>query len=278
MYRGYAEGYAPATIWKSKPSVAGFSRKYLLSCTPIAAYIASLIARQAAAERLPFIPGAAWTVLATLLLLLLSWVLRSPEAMDSTLLSLLLPAVLPLLRGVIEGREPASLLAYVLSTYAFNLEWGLLTASALVLLATEVRRRSFTYVVTEAGVTIKGGVWRRQEHTVVYGSIGRVILEQSPFGRLLNYGTVILVSPAEWGSEYYARSTGAGVGGGAVKVGVGYARVLKEVSRDPGKCLYGIKEPSKVKEAIEAMIQAPYRAEIDQARLLKNIKEKLSES
>ncbi|MEM2795623.1 MAG: hypothetical protein QXY49_07200, partial [Thermofilaceae archaeon] len=56
---------------------------------------------------------------------------------------------------------------------------------------------------------------------------------------------------------------------------VGYARVLKEVSRDPGKCLYGVKEPRKVKEAIETMIQAPYRAEIDQVRLLKDIKENL---
>lgn len=250
----------------------------MLSCTPIAAYVASLIVRQAAAESLPPVPEAVWTVLVTLLLLALSWVLRSPEAMSSMLLSLLLPAAFPLLWGIVEGREPASLLAHMLSMYASNLEWGPLAASALVLLATEARRRSFTYVVTEAGVTIKGGIWRRQEDTVVYGSIGRVVLEQSPLGRLLNYGTVILVSPAEWGSEYYARSTGASFGGGAVKVGVGYARVLKEVSRDPGKCLYGIKEPRKVKEAIEAMIQAPYRAEVDQAGLLKDIKEKLSES
>ncbi|MEM2794923.1 MAG: PH domain-containing protein, partial [Thermofilaceae archaeon] len=208
LYRGYAEGYTPKLIWKSKPSVTGFSRKYLLSCAPIIAYAVSVLVQQAAAEKFPFIPGTTWAALTILLFLALSWVLRSPEAMGSTLLSLILPVILSLLQGILEGREPASLFTYTLSIYASNFEWGLLTASVLVLLATEARRQSFTYVITEAGVTIKGGIWRRQEHTIVYGSIGRVILEQSPFGRLFNYGTVILVSPAEWGSEYYARSTG----------------------------------------------------------------------
>lgn len=276
LYRGYAEGYTPTLIWKSKPSVTGFSRKYLLSCAPVVACTISTVIQQITAEKLSFVPGTAWTMLTISLFLMLSWVLRSPEAMSSTLLSLILPVIFPLLRGILEGRELGSLFAYVLSTYTSNFEWGLITASVLVLLATEARRQSFTYVITEAGVTIKGGIWRRQEHTIVYGSIGRVILEQSPFGRLFNYGTVILVSPAEWGSEYYARSAGADFGKGTAKVEVGYARVLKEVSRDPGKCLYGIKEPRKVKEVVETMIQAPYRAEIDQARFLKDIKEKLS--
>jgi hypothetical protein len=101
------------------------------------------------------------------------------------------------------------------------------------------------------------------------------VLEQSLFGRLLNYGTVIPVGVAEWGAEYYTREVGTEVEGDKVSAEVRYARTIKEVSRDPLKCLYGVKKPDEMKTVIEKMITAPFRAEIDQVKYLRKIYEKI---
>ena len=184
--------------------------------------------------------------LLTLAILVAAWVLRSAEAVASSALALALPAALALASG---PPSPVGALQGYLSWYPY----GALAASALTLLAVEARRRSYSY--EDAGVTIRAGIWRRQEQTIPYASIGRIILEQSLLGRLLGYGTVIIVSPAEWGAEYYTRGVEASIGRGGAAAGVFYARTLKEVSRDPGKCLYGVRRPREVKEAIEAMLR-----------------------
>jgi hypothetical protein len=135
------------------------------------------------------------------------------------------------------------------------LPFASLLASLLVALSVETRRKTTVYEVNDIGVVIRTGIWRRQEQTILYTSIGRIILEQSLFGRLLDYGTVIVISTTEWGAEYYTRSVAMETARGGSSVSVGYARTLKEVSRDPGKCIYGVRRPRLVKEAIEAKLR-----------------------
>ena len=229
-----------------RPSAIGFGRRYALALAPLAALLAAPL------EWVPLtLPRWALDGLApllTLAILVAAWVLRSAEAAASSALALALPAALALASG---PPSPVGALQGYLSWYPY----GALAASALTLLAVEARRRSYSYELTDAGVTIRAGIWRRQEQTIPYASIGRIILEQSLLGRLLGYGTVIIVSPAEWGAEYYTRGVEASIGRGGAAAGVFYARTLKEVSRDPGKCLYGVRRPREVKEAIEAMLR-----------------------
>ncbi|MEM2299368.1 MAG: PH domain-containing protein [Thermofilaceae archaeon] len=258
-----------AAVLRVKPSVAGFARKYALALTPVytlllSGWLAEFIAsRVAAVPRL--LPGALAPLLA-FAAFVVGWVLRSPEAAASSLLSLLLPVVLVLA----EGGTVGVLVERFLEQYPL----GALAASLATLAAVEVRRRSISYEVSEAGVSIKSGVWRRQEQTIPYSSIGRIVMEQSLLGRVFDYGTIIVVSAAEWGAEYYTRAVG--VGAGRAPVAVAYARTLKEVSRDPGKCLYGVRRPRAVRDAIESRLRETLGAELEQVRLLRGLRDKLA--
>ncbi|MEM2246487.1 MAG: PH domain-containing protein [Thermofilum sp.] len=258
-----------ATVLKVKPSVAGFARRYALALTPLytlllSGWLATFIASQVAAT--PQLLLAALAPLLAFAAFVAGWVLRSPEVAASSLLSLLIPLALVLA----EGSAAGALIERFLEQYPV----GALTASLATLAAVEVRRRSISYEVSEAGVSIKSGVWRRQEQTIPYTSIGRIILEQSLLGRILDYGTIIVVSSAEWGAEYYTRAVGAGAG--RIPVGVAYARTLKEVSRDPGKCLYGVRRPRALRDAIESRLRETLGAELEQVRLLRELKDRLA--
>lgn len=259
-------------VLKMKPSTSGFLKRYLLSFTPFLLLQAAEAARTRLLTVVPQVPlflANTLTLLFLVAVLIVSWVLRSPEAIASTILSLLLPVALPIFfKGV-------STLEEVVVGYSSWLPTSAIVASLLTMLAVEVGRRSISYEVTESGVLLKAGVWRRQEQSIPYNSIGRIVLEQSVLGRILNYGTIILVSPAEWGAEYYTRSLEARASKMGLSLGLDYARTLKEVSRDPSKCLYGVKDPKRVRGEIEARIQAVYRAELDQARYLKDLRDKI---
>jgi membrane protein YdbS with pleckstrin-like domain len=262
------------------PSILGYSRKYFFAVFSVFVYTVAFAVRSwliSIYSQLPFALFDSLALVLFILMLVLSWVLRSPEATASTFLALALPIPLALLL------EPASaqsnvLLQLLASRYVDLLPFASLLASLLVAVAVEARRRTTVYEVNDIGVIIRTGIWRRQEQTIPYTSIGRIVFEQSLLGRLLDYGTVIIVSPAEWGAEYYTRNfaVGAGKGGGAIRVG--YARTLKEVSRDPGKCIYGVRRPRGVKEAIEARLRAIHGSELEQARYLKEIRDKLTGS
>lgn len=259
-------------VLKLKPSTSGFLKRYLLSFTPLILLQAAEATRMQLLTVVPQVPlflANTLTLLFLVAALIVSWVLRSPEATASTMLSLLLPVALPIFfKGV-------STLEEVVVGYSSWLSTSAIVASLLTMLAVEVGRRSISYEVTESGVLLKAGVWRRQEQSIPYNSIGRIVLEQSVLGRILNYGTIILVSPAEWGAEYYTRSLEARASKMGLSMGLGYARTLKEVSRDPSKCLYGVKDPKRVRGEIEARIHAVYRAELDQARYLKDLRDKI---
>ncbi len=256
--------HEPKLVASLRPSVLGFMRHYLLCLVPVVALLIYEYLHEPLLKYIPFIPETLLS-LATILLILsaIAWVFRSVEVEGAVGISLILPLLLLPFRQLTSPLD-------VVKAYTDYLPKAILISSALMILRTEIFRRTISYRITDTGVEISGGVWRRQEQTIPYNQIGRVVLEQSVFGRLLNYGTVILVSSAEWGSEYYMRVVGAGK-----NVGVGYGRILKEVSRDPLKCLYGVKNPKKLKEFIEKAISAVFRAEVDQVEYLKKIYEEI---
>lgn len=285
-----------------RPSVFGYLRKYVLALSPLTVYYVMSLVNGLPPVRwlwkavfqwvffnahnviISNIFGVAYRFVylfpALLLILVLAWVLRSREVLASAFIALILPIPFAL-----TGPMPPSVgywpfdfsmaLSTFLTRYAENFEACAWLAGLVVLVAVELSRRKITYMITDASIIIRGGIWRRQEQVLPYSSIGRLVLEQSLIGRLLGYGTIIPVSSAEWGSEYYTRGLGVGVGSRNVKGGIFYARTLKEVSRDPLKCLYGIRHPSRVKELIEKVLEAYARAPLEQTKYLREIRDKL---
>ena len=152
-------------------------------------------------------------------------------------------------------------------------------SSILVLLYAEGFRRSIKYYIKKGGVTISGGLVRRQEVFYPYTQISNAVVEKGILARLLGYGTVILVSTGGWGNEMYTRAVGGGVvGGHNIGVGVGYARTLQEVSRDPLKCLYGVPKPEEVAREIESKLSFTYEALEKQVELLEDISKKITKT
>lgn len=269
-YRKYAEGYPGSVEAEFGPSVSGFSRRYLLCLSPLILYAA--VAALSEAVALPGISGWQIYLVALMLSSLVAWVLRSREALGPILFTLILPTLYAI--AVKGGLSYLEVIPALSRAYSEVLEESALLSSAAAMILVEIYRRSIRYRIKDVGVEISGGILRRQEQVIPYNHIGRVVLERSIVGRLLNYGTIIILSTAEWGSEYYLRSIGGTFAAkGPLTLGAGYARILKEASRDPLKSLYGVKDPARIRSTIERMITAPYRAEIDQVRYLKKIKD-----
>jgi membrane protein YdbS with pleckstrin-like domain len=286
-YSKYADEGGGIQISEIKPSTVGFIRKYFLCLSPIIAIglynilfnitFPTLVKKMEESVPGILISIPKWVldafginipnvdsylpVLGLLIfLLIVSWVLSSTEASGSIGLAILLTLLISAVNS--DYTIPS-----ILSNFNSYIMHGAVAATLLLLLRTEVYRRSITYTLRSTDLAISGGIWRKQEQSIPYDQIGRVVLEQSWIGRMLNYGTIIPVGVAEWGAEYYTRAVGVQSSG----VAVGYARTLKEISRDPMKCLYGISNPKRVMERLQRMITVPYRAEIDQVEYLRRI-------
>jgi len=274
-YFEYSE-YVSKILVSTRPSFLGFMRKYILCLAPLVALaiyaiIKSLLKNSLSVFNLilnlKFVSDLLNFTILLSILFIISWVLRSREVQWSVGLSLTISAIFVLLK--VSG-DFFDLILKGLSVYISSYPLASVIAVTLTILGTELYRRSIRYEITDTGIRLCGGICRRQEHYIPYDKIGRIVLEQSLFGRLLNYGTIIPVGLVEWGAEYYTRAIGVG-SYGRVTAGVGYARTLKEISRDPLKCLYGVRDAVKIKEIVERMITSPFRAEVDQVEYLKKI-------
>jgi len=267
-YKEYAE-YRPVEVFRTRPSVLGFLRRYLLGLVSLLVYIVTILIGESYIFLRDYLVYIYFILLVSALII--SWVLRAKESLSSTFLSLFLFFAFGYkdLQNMTMTDIPVKLSDIFAK---FGLASNLI-AICITLIAVEMYRKSINYVLTDLGIEIRGGVWRSQIQSIPYNYIGRVILEQSLIGRIFNYGTIVIVSPAEWGSEYYTRGIDTSISQRSMSLGVQYSRTLKEISRDPLKCLYGVKNPTILKNIIEKMITAPYRAEIDQARYLKEIRD-----
>jgi len=244
QYLKYSVESEKVDIISTKPSIVGFLRKYLLCMTPVFAlavyyYIAPVFLQLANSVFAPITNFAVLALsamnvpqnvidstaslvgflLVMIIFLSVSWTFRSTEASGAIALSLAIPlifAVVELESSGMTNTDILSIVAKILVAYNNAFPTGVFLEVIIMLIRTEMYRKSIRYEIADTGVSISGGLWRKQKHTIPYNQIGRVVLEQSIFGRLLNYGTVVPVGVAEWGSEYYMRGVGAGVKGDKV--------------------------------------------------------------
>jgi hypothetical protein len=122
-------------------------------------------------------------------------------------------------------------------------------ASVLVIIGTEVFRRSIRYTIYRDIIRITGGVWTPVEHLIAYRQIGRIIVKQNRFNRFLHVGTILLA-----GSLLRGMDTGRNGTAGTNGTGTGYTLVAQNGARGPLDCLYGIRDPENVKELLEKKI------------------------
>jgi hypothetical protein len=125
-------------------------------------------------------------------------------------------------------------------------------ASVLVIIGTEVFRRSIRYTIYRDVVRITGGVWTPVEHLIAYQQIVRIIVKQNRFNRFIHVGTIILA-----GSVLRGTDTGRNGTAGTNGTGTGYTLVAQNGARGPLDCLYGIRDPENVKELLEKKILQP---------------------
>ncbi len=266
-------------VLRLRPALIGFIRRFTLALTPIYIYIIALIIEPTLTSLIG--GGTGKIALSSILLFIsigviaISWVLRSKEAMASTVIAFVIMIIYTVLAGIpqLQGFDIIRFLEEVSNKLYWGYLWGAIIGSAATCLSIEFYRRSITYEITNLGIHISGGHWRKQEQFLPYNQLSRVVMEQSFIGRLFNYGTIIPVGTGEWGQEEYSR--GVIVGGGKKGVGTGviYTRTLKEYSRDPLKSLYGIKNPREVYKLIAKLQSLPLGAELEQVKLLRKLVE-----
>lgn len=124
--------------------------------------------------------------------------------------------------------------------------------SIILIIHTEIFRRSIRYTIMRDVVKINGGIWTKVEHLIIYQQMGRIMVKQNRFERFFHVGTII---PA--GSLYPEKDTSRSGIAGTTGTGTGYALVSQGGARGPLDCLYGIRDPEKAKAILEQKIRRP---------------------
>jgi hypothetical protein len=151
---------------------------------------------------------------------------------------------------------PSVTTPYLLSLFqwtAYLVQPASVVAAVLVLTGTELFRRSIRYTLYRDMVRITGGVWTPVEHLIAYKQIGRIVVQQNRFNRLIHVGTIRFA-----GAMYHGMNPGSiGTTGdttGTEGLVSGYTLVSPDKAYSPLDCLYGIKNPEKTKEVLEQKI------------------------
>jgi hypothetical protein len=124
--------------------------------------------------------------------------------------------------------------------------------SVLVIIGTELFRRSIRYTILRDVIRITGGVWTPVEHLISFKQIGRIVVKQNRFNRLIHIGTILFAGAMYHGTDTSKTGTAAASG-----MGTGYTLVSPEQTYSPLDCLYGIRDPEKAKEVLEHKILQP---------------------
>lgn len=125
-------------------------------------------------------------------------------------------------------------------------------ASALLLIGTELFRRSIRYTLYHDMIRITGGVWTPVEHLIAHKQIGRIMVKQNVFNRLIHVGTILFA-----GAMYHGMNPsmiGTGDTAGTEGLVSGYTLISPDKVYSPLDCLYGIKNPEKAKELLEPKV------------------------
>ncbi len=274
--RGQAER-SDSVLLVTNPDSRGFIYKYILALTPLFLVVLSWIVRviiygiinaffpSVIPSLTPFVPNMG--SLTDMMILMIApfgifflaacagWVMKVPEVWAGSALSLGLGGVagLLLVKGIgaplISAGNPIEILQWI----GFLIQPFSIVAAIIVIAWIEKFRRSIRYTITKAGVRIKGGVWRQQEHMIPRHQIGRVVMEQDRLGSIFRTGTIIPLGTGPGGSEISTGAVSEGRNDNA-GAGLGYAKSRHRGSRHPLDCLYGIREPEKVMALLEQVI------------------------
>ena len=129
------------------------------------------------------------------------------------------------------------------------------------LLLVNYYRLSFTYFLTNIRIILQSDFFMsRSERQVRYNHIEDIKLSQSIFGRFFGFGTVIPLTGTGLGTGTDEAMLASGVGSGSNKLSLGFMGGLKKTSRtarhDPHDTLYGVSNPSDVRDIITENIQS----------------------
>ena len=154
---------------------------------------------------------------------------------------------------------------------------GITAAVGLIgLLSVDAYRRSFTYYLTDNRIVIQGNfLMNRSERQVRYNHIEDIKMEQGIVGTILGYGTVLPLTGSGLGTGSDESMIIAGSGAEVKGLGIGLLggsrTSSKRIRHNPHDCLYGVPQPSKVRDLITENIQSDTGVEH-----LKSIQELLS--
>ena len=154
---------------------------------------------------------------------------------------------------------------------------GITAAVGLIgLLSVDAYRRSFTYYLTDNRIVIQGNfLMKRSERQVRYNHIEDIKMEQGIVGTILGYGTVLPLTGSGLGTgsdeSIIIAGSGAEVKGLGIGLLGGSRTSSKRIRHNPHDCLYGVPQPSKVRDLITENIQSDTGVEH-----LKSIQELLS--
>ena len=153
---------------------------------------------------------------------------------------------------------PSVTTPYLLSLFqwtAYLVQPASVVAAVIVLIGTELFRRSVRYTLYRDMVRITGGVWTPVEHLIAYKQIGRILVKQNWFNRLIHVGTIQFAGAIYHGMN--PSSIGTADMTGTEGLVSGYTLISPDKVYSPLDCLYGIKDPEKAKEVLEHKILQP---------------------
>lgn len=204
--------------------------------------------------------------LSSSLAFVLKWALPGMSPVEGLLyvLGALLAILVALLDWIINVR--VGLLAFSLVAFVgvealrvvLGLSLGLGARLALLslfsagwVLAVDLRRRTYRYFVGYRKVGITGGLLRRVERYISGDMVSDVIVVKPLLGRLLGFGHVVPVTPSGLGlgETFSVGAAGASAFKG-LAVGVGGGRIVRDIAPREWNCLYGVKNPDRVRDLI----------------------------
>jgi len=264
----------------TQPTIQSFFTRFFFCLSPILVTIFSIFLQIAFRQATPdFIPNQMIFLISPIglfvFLLIVGWVFYIRELWAGILTVLVLSLICAgiTLMGM-------SFLAFdyyprMIELLAFYIPIFSFIVSVVMVCLTELYRRSIQYTITNVGVKMRGGIVQTEEHLLPFNQIGRIILEVGILGKLFNFGTIVPVGLAQWGSELNIH--GASVGGqkGNISGGVLYAKARQEVARTPLNCLFGISRPQETQKILEDHIAKQTIQGEEQTQLLREIYEKL---
>jgi hypothetical protein len=267
--------YGPVLL-QTNPSARGYLFRYLLCLTPIAlagvsilvlTYLMNMLtdSSQSVVQSLgTIVPELPAFIEITVLLIapvgiflffiFIGDATNNPEIWIGAALTMLLSSI-GALYIVLTSAEPTLTTPFLLLLFrwiAYLVQPASVAATILVLIGTELFRRTIHYTLYNDLVRITGGIWTPVEHLIAYKQIGRVKLKQNWFNRLIHIGSILFA-----GAMYHGMDTGRDDSvdlPGTESLLSGYTLISPESVHSPLDCLYGIKNPEKAKEVLEQKV------------------------